>query len=201
MHAEGANSQDRKAADSDQREPYIAIPNNLPGVAGLALFKPTLGEKFLAFIQQLLRGQSLLSDGERELIAAYVSSGNETTFCVRAHSSTAALLLEKDRETVLAMINDAGTALMSEKMRALLRIAEKVRRSGLQVTPEDVASVRAAGGGDEEIHDTVLIAAAFCMINRYVDGLRAVTPPDDGFYEGLAERLTETGYAIRKRPE
>ena len=184
-------------ADSD-RAPYIPIPNSLPGIGGLASFKPEVGEKLQAFAQQLLRGPSPLTEGEREIIAAYVSSGNQTTFCIRAHSTTAGLLLGKDREAILRMLDDVDTAPVSEKMRALLRIAEKVRRSGLDVAPEDVSQARAAGAEDEDIHDAVLIAAAFCMYNRYVDGLRAITPTEDKVYDALGQRLAQTGYGVPK---
>lgn len=184
----------------NQTQPYISIPSGLPGIGGLASFKPAVGEKLQAFTQQLLRGPSPLSEGEREMIAAYVSSGNRTNFCIRAHTTTAAALLGQDREAVLTMIEDVDAAPVGEKMRALLHIAEKVRRSGLEVQPEDVDAARAAGATDEDIHDAVLVAAAFSMFNRYVDGLRAITPTDDAVYEQLAQRFVQTGYALPQGP-
>ena len=194
-----ATSQATRVTAGDQGQPYISIPSNLPGVGGLTLFKPALGEKLQAFTQQLLRGPSPLSEAERELIAAYVSTGNQTTFCIRTHSATAAALLGENRQAVLSMIEDVDTAPISEKMRALLRIADKVRRSGLDVGPQDVEEARSAGAADEDIHDAVLVAAAFCMYNRYVDGLRAITPTDDAVYDVIAQRLAQTGYGVPKK--
>jgi hypothetical protein len=51
------------------------------------------------------------------------------------------------------------------------------------------------GATDLEIHDTVLIAAAFCMYNRYVDGLATSAPRDPEFYIATGARLAEEGYA------
>ena len=68
------------------------------------------------------------------------------------------------------------SAPISAKLKALLRIAASVQRGGRNVSSADVAAARAEGATDLEIHDTVLIAAVFCMANRYVDGL-ATWPP------------------------
>src|SRR5260370_22970055 len=99
---------------------------------------------------------------------------------------------------------DAGHALVSAKLKALLEIASAVQQSGLSVSAEDVAAARAAGATDVEIHDTVLIAAAFCMFNRYVDGLATVAPQDPAVYAAGAQRLVMDGYlalpAEPKRP-
>jgi uncharacterized peroxidase-related enzyme len=165
------------------REPFIPAPNGLPGMAGLLSIKPASGRMLNELAQQLLRGESPLSEAERELIGAHVSRGNECQFCARTHEAVAT-----------ALRGDDGGAPVSAKMSALLHIADKVRSSGLDVTPDDVAQARAAGASDEDIHDTVLIAAAFCMFNRYVDGLAAVTPRDDEVYAGLGRMLATRGY-------
>jgi uncharacterized peroxidase-related enzyme len=174
--------------------PHIATPEGVPGIAGLAAFKPSVGEKLLAFAQELLRGSSTLTPAERELIAAFVSTRNDCTFCSRAHQAVASHLLEDGGTTVCAVIEDPDTAPVSEKMRALLRIAEKVQHSGRDVTPDDIAAARAAGATDEDLHDAVLVASAFCMFNRYVDGLAAITPTDDATYDFIGGLLAEGGY-------
>ena len=83
---------------------------------------------------------------------------------------------------------------VSDKMKALLEIASAVQESGQKVTSEHVAAAREAGATDIEIHDTVLIAAAFCMYNRYVDGLGTVASDDPELYAARAERIVEDGY-------
>lgn len=96
---------------------------------------------------------------------------------------------------VCAAIAEPATAPLTDRMRALLAIAGKVQQSGKDVTPSDVDVARAAGAGDEDIHDTVLVAAAFCMFNRYVDGLATSTPTDPAVYEMIGQHLAENGYA------
>jgi alkylhydroperoxidase/carboxymuconolactone decarboxylase family protein YurZ len=89
---------------------------------------------------------------------------------------------------------DASTAPVSAKLKALLAIASAVRQGGRDVTAELVAGARTAGATDLEIHDTVLIAALFCMFNRYVDGLGAIAPDDPASYAAGAQRLILHGY-------
>jgi hypothetical protein len=83
---------------------------------------------------------------------------------------------------------------LSEKMKALLTIAASVQKGGKHVTPEQIADARTMGATDREIHDTVLIAAAFCMFNRYVDGLATWAPKDRNIYVERGKRRAEEGY-------
>jgi uncharacterized peroxidase-related enzyme len=143
----------------------------------------------------LLRGDNTLTRGERELIAAYVSRRNECAYCAGSHGATAAAQLPGGADQVQATLAATpGTAPVSGKLRALLDIADLVQVSGQMVSGEAVAKARAAGATDLEIHDTVLIAAAFCMFNRYVDGLGAPVPDDPAGYAASARHLVEHGY-------
>ncbi|MGK8523732.1 carboxymuconolactone decarboxylase family protein [Nocardia asteroides] len=187
-------------SDPQDRAPFIDVPGDLPGIRGLFAFKPATGTALSEFAQVLLRGSSPLTPGERETIAAYVSSRNETYFCTQSHAATAAALVEGGRDLVYAVIADVDSATIDPKLRALLRIADKVRRSGLEVTPQDVENARAAGAGDEDVHDAVLIAAAFCMFNRYVDGLATVAPREPATYEQIGGMLATAGYVAASVP-
>ena len=142
----------------------------------------------------MLRGPSTLTRGERELIAAYVSALNDCRYCASSHSACAAAQLPEGIELVAQVRADPATAAVSAKLKALLQIASAVRDDGRAVTPELVARARAVGATDVEIHDTVLIAAAFCMFNRYVDGLATIAPDDPEVYEAGAQRLITHGY-------
>jgi uncharacterized peroxidase-related enzyme len=173
--------------------PHISVPEELPGILGLLAFKPETAATVSAFTQQLLRGPSSLTPGEREIIAAVVSRRNGCRFCAMAHTA-AAEQVTGDRDLVDAVIRDPASAPVSEKMRALLLVAAKVQGSGLDVTADDIAAVRAAGASDEDLHDAVLVAAAFCMFNRYVDGLAASTPTDPAIYEIIGRELADNGY-------
>jgi hypothetical protein len=69
------------------------------------------------------------------------------------------------------------------------------------VTADDVGRARKLGATDREIHDTVLIAAAFCMFNRYVDGLGTWQPIDPQAYREMGQRMARVGYVRANREE
>ena len=174
--------------------PHIALNSDDPGILGLLRYRPETGRPLSELAEVLLRGPSSLARGERELIAAYVSSLNECRYCTSSHSASAAAQLPGGMEEVEQVRADAATAPVPAKLRTLLAIAASVQRSGRDVTEAQVAAARAEGATDLEIHDTVLIAAAFCMMNRYVDGLAATAPDDPGLYAAGAQRLISQGY-------
>lgn len=174
--------------------PHIAVDNDLPGIVGLMNFRPETGRPLSVLAETLLRNPNTLSRGERELIAAYVSSLNQCRFCCSSHSAFAAAQLPEGMELVGSVCADPQQAQVSAKMKALLRVAGKVQQGGRAVTAADIDAARAAGASDIEVHDTVLIAAAFCMYNRYVDGLAAVTPDDPDGYAQTAEIIVNHGY-------
>jgi uncharacterized peroxidase-related enzyme len=173
--------------------PYIPLEEHLPGITGLLEYRLDSAKPIRELTQVLLRGPSALTEGERELVATVVSSRNQCRFCTAAHTAAANVLLN-ETETSEAVKVDIGTAPVSDKMKALLQIAALVQAGGKKVTPAAIDAARAAGATDVEIHDTVLIAALFCLYNRYVDGLATVTPSDPAFYQGLGERLKNHGY-------
>lgn len=173
--------------------PYIPLEEHLPGITGLLEYRKDTAAPIRALTQFLLRGPSTLSEGERELIATIVSHRNNCTFCATAHTAAADVLLGESTSTT-AVKKDIGSAPVSDKMKALLTIAAQVQESGRNVTPAAIQMAKDNGATDIEIHDTVLIAALFCLYNRYVDGLATVTPSDPNFYKGLGERLKSNGY-------
>jgi uncharacterized peroxidase-related enzyme len=165
-----------------------------PGITGPMIYRPETAKPLAQLAEVLLRGPSTLSRGERELIAAYVSSRNNCKFCSGSHSAVAAAELDGGMELVEKVRADLDTAPVSPKLRALLRIAAAVQVSGRTVTPELVRAARSAGATDMEVHDAVLIAAAFSMFNRYVDGLGTRAPAEPAMYAGAAARITQKGY-------
>ena len=173
--------------------PYIPLEDHLPGITGLLEYRKDSAAPIRALTQLLLRGPSTLTEGERELIATIVSHRNECKFCVTAHTAAADLLLG-EKETSEGVKHDIITAPVSEKMKALLIIAAQVQESGKAVTAESVAKAKEAGATDIEIHDTVLIAALFCLYNRYVDGLATALPEKPEYFDVLADRLVNHGY-------
>ena len=173
--------------------PHIPLPDGVPGIRGPLGFRPETAKPLLELANVLLRGESTLTPGERELIATRVSYANQCQFCHRSHGAVAAYHLG-DEQIVDAVRADPETADVSPKLRALLAIADRVRDDARTVGDEDVARAREEGATDREIHDTVLIAAAFCMYNRYVDGLATWAPDDEAAYAAMGERLATAGY-------
>ena len=174
--------------------PHIELDNDVPGIGGLFRYRPETAGPLNALAEVLLRGPNTLSRGERELIAAFVSTRNDCTFCACSHAAFAAAQLSEGMSLVDQVRADLDQAPIPAKLRALLRIAGAVQRSGLEVTGDLVAAARAAGATDLEIHDAVLIAAAFSMYNRYVDGLATVAPQDPAAYAAAAEHIVANGY-------
>jgi uncharacterized peroxidase-related enzyme len=165
-----------------------------PGITGLMHYRPATAQPLNALAEVLLRAPHSLPPGERELIAAYVSGLNDCTFCCSSHSAFAAAQLDAGMGLVGRVRADVDSAPITPKLRALLRIAGAVQRGGRAVTADLVGAARSQGATDTEIHDTVLIAAAFCMYNRYVDGLGTFAPERPEDYLPMAERIVRHGY-------
>ena len=173
---------------------HIEVPPGVPGIGSLFQARPDTAAPMRALAQSLLRGPSPLTPLERELIAAYVSRRNACVFCAMSHGAAAAHLEGGSEGLVAAVEADPRTADVSPKMKALLTIADKVRTDGRTVSARDIEAARAAGAGDGDIHDAVLVAAAFSMYNRYVDGLASLTPTDPAAYREMGARLAKEGY-------
>src|SRR5215470_1402617 len=172
---------------------HIAIPEGLPGITGGFAFRPETAKPMRELAHILLHEHNSLEPGERELIATYVSSQNDCYFCQTSHGAAAAAHLG-DEEIVKRVKADFHHADISDKLKSLLVIAGKVQQGGKQVTSTDVQHARDLGATDLEIHDTVLIAAAFCMYNRYVDGLGTWQPQDESMYAAMGKHLAAEGY-------
>lgn len=181
--------------------PHIALPEGFPGITGGFAFRPETAKPMRELVEILLRGPSTLTSGEREMIATVVSSRNDCEFCQASHRAAAAHHLEGNYELVDAVKRDFLTAPISAKLKTLLAIAARVQQDGKLVTAADVDAARAAGATDLEIHDTVLIAAAFSMFNRYVDGLATVTPSDPTAYDPMGRRMAKEGYVRGSAPD
>lgn len=165
-----------------------------PGIVGLLQTFPDTGRCLVALAEHLLRRDTPgLSMGEREIIAGYVSRLGNCEFCDLSHSEVGEAMLGRPG-LVQAAVCNVETADLRPVMKALLPIAAKVQGDPKQVSNADVERARRAGASDQEIHDTVLIAAAFCMFNRYVDGLGTAVPADRSGYQEGVQRTIERGY-------
>lgn len=178
---------------------HIQVPEGVPGIRSLVMFRPETGQHLYELAQVLLRGESPLTQAERELIATYVSYKNDCMFCMNSHAAAARCLYGDEKDIVDEVLKDMRHSDISDKMKALLNIAGKVQILGKEVKEEDITEARKHGADDRTIHDTVLIAATFCMFNRYVDGLASFTPTDAVAYEEMGKRMTTLGYVLPQK--
>jgi len=180
--------------------PHITFKEGLPGIRGPMVFSPETSKPLGDLVQALLAGPHTLTPAEREMIATYVSSQNDCYYCQSCHGSTAAQHLggsDADYALIARIKQNYEAAPISAKMKALLAIAGKVQRGGKYVTAADIERARQQNATDKEIHDTVLIAAAFCMFNRYVDGLGTWQPTDPEIYREIGQQTSQQGYVGR----
>jgi uncharacterized peroxidase-related enzyme len=180
---------------------HIQLEEGLPGITGPFALSPETAKPMRELAEILLRGPNSLTSAEREMIATYVSSQNDCCFCQLSHGAAAAEHLDGDYGLVDRVKRDYAQAEISDKLKALLAIAGKVQKGGKQVTTEDVEHARRQGASDKEIHDTVLISAAFCMYNRYVDGLATWQPSDPEDYRAMGKMLANEGYLRGSRQQ
>lgn len=177
--------------------PHIALPEDMPGITAGFAYRPETAKPMreLAHILLHTSGNEGFSSRDRELIATFVSSRNTCHFCQTSHGAAATHLNGGDPVLTEAVCRDYRTAAIAEKLKALLAIAEQVQIDGKRVTKELIDAARRQGATDLDIHDTVLIAAAFCMYNRYVDGLATWQPRNPGMYIEMGKRMAEEGYS------
>ena len=181
---------------------HIQVPEGVPGILGPMAISPESTKALRELADVLLRGPNTLTPAEREMIATYVSSQNDCCFCQLSHGAAAAEHLGGDYDLIDRVKRDYATAEISDKLKSLLAIAGKVQKGGKHVTGDDVVRARQEGATDKEIHDTVLIAAAFCMFNRYVDGLATWQPREPEIYREIGKQTSQLGYVGRdyKKP-
>jgi len=173
---------------------HIDLPEGLPGIRGPMAFRPQTAKPLNELAEVLLRSENSLTRGERELIATYVSSLNDCFYCQNAHGGIAQHYFQCDINYIDAVKKDFESTAISTKLKSLLSIAASVQKGGKHVTPEQIEKAKHHGATDFEIHDTVLIAAAFCMFNRYVDGLGTWAPQDRDIYVERGPRRAQEGY-------
>ncbi|MDQ2752197.1 MAG: peroxidase-related enzyme [Bacteroidota bacterium] len=180
--------------------PHIALPEGYPGIRSLFMFNPTTAKPLNDLVQTLLHhpATSTLTPGERELIAAYTSSLNHCKYCATTHGAIAKYQLGGNDAVVQDILHlDISKAEVSDKLKALLRIAAKVQKDGRSVAEDDIFNAKENGATDKEIHDAVLIAATFCMFNRYVDGLATWAPDDASVYDAIGKQRAAEGYLTK----
>lgn len=179
----------------DRGMPYITLPGDSRGIRGPLNFRPETATHLLGLAETLLRQPASLEQGDRESIAAWTSYLNGCKFCMKSHAAAARAWYGPERSVALdRLLASEDASGFPPKMQALIAIADALQNCVLGVKPEHIDRGRAAGASDHDIHDTVLITAAFCMYNRYVEGL-GTREADEADYEPMGRRLRDHGYA------
>jgi len=175
--------------------PHINFHNAYPGIRAALAFRPEVAPPLGMLSDILLRESDGLSRADRELIGMHVSSLNNCNYCFKSHAAIACIYLNNDEQLINEIQKDYTTAPISDKLKSLLTIAGKVQQNGKAVSAEDIEIARHYGASDLDIHDTVLIAALFCLFNRYVDGLATTAPTDEESYRLRAQQVADHGYS------
>jgi uncharacterized peroxidase-related enzyme len=188
-----------------QEEPIVGGLPDVPGILAAIRLTPGLGIHLRGLADELLVNDfpgATLVRAEREMLATAVSAANDCFYCMDSHGAFATAVLERSGAAELVPLIDGVKRGSSEgfddKMRALLDIARTVRREPRDLTAADVAAAQAAGATDADVQLAVLIAAAFSMYNRMVEGFRAKTPPTADAYRGRAAEIAEHGYSDQR---
>ena len=187
--------------------PIVGGLPDAPGITAAMGLTPGLGVHLRGLADEVLVHDfpgATLRRAEREMIATVVSAGNDCFYCMDSHAAFATELLSRDGDAARTPLVDellvGALDGFDPKMRALLHVASIVRHNPLELTAADVEAATSAGATDGDVQLAVLIASAFSMYNRLVDGLRAMTPPTTDPYGEPARRIAEHGYSAPPVP-
>jgi uncharacterized peroxidase-related enzyme len=195
-------ARDEERLRRSQQEPIVGGLPDVPGILAAIRLTPGLGVHLRGLADELLVHDfpgATISRGEREMLATATSAANDCFYCMDSHGAFATAVLEQsgsaDLVPLVDVIKVGSSDGLGPKMQALLHIARTVRRQPLDLTQADVDAALAAGASDADTQLAVLIAAAFSMYNRMVDGFRAKTPPTAEAYRDRAAQIAEHGYS------
>jgi uncharacterized peroxidase-related enzyme len=197
-------ARDEERLARSQEEPIVGGLPDVPGIGTAIRLTPGLGIHLRGLADELLVSDfpgATLSRAEREMLATAVSAANDCFFCMDSHGAHANALLEQSGATDLVPLLDeiklGSSEGFDDRMRALLHIARTVRGEPRELTAADIATANAAGATDADVQLAVLIAAAFSMYNRMVEGFRARTMPSTDAYRARAAEIAAHGYSAQ----
>jgi uncharacterized peroxidase-related enzyme len=195
-------ARDDERLSRSQEDPIVGSLPDVPGILAAIRLTPGLGVHLRGLADELLVNDfpgATLVRAEREMLATAVSAGNDCFYCMDSHGAFATALLEKtgdhDRLALIDEIKSGSSSGLDPKMQALLHISRTVRREPRDLTSADVDAALGAGATDADVQLAVLIAAAFSMYNRMVEGFRARTAPTPEAYRSRAAEIADFGYS------
>jgi uncharacterized peroxidase-related enzyme len=172
--------------------PFFSTLTPESGVRDVLQLNPAAGKALLEYHEAVLRGDSPLSIGERELIAAYVSGLNACHYCHGVHSRTAEAF-GISGEMMEKLLHDPQKAEVDAKLRPILDFVRKLTQAPATMTKADADAVYAAGWNERALHDAVNVSALFNFMNRLIDGHGLEGNAE--IYSRRAQLLKEEGYS------
>ena len=198
-------ARDDERLQRSQEEPIVGGLPDAPGILTALRLTPNLGIHLRGLADELLVNDfpgATLVRAEREMLATAVSAGNNCFYCMDSHGAFATALLElmgaEERTPLIDAIKDGSSEGFDDKMRALLHIARTVRREPRDLASRDVDAAHEAGATDADVQLAVLIASAFSMYNRLVEGFRARTAPTPEAYRARSGEIAAHGYSDQR---
>jgi uncharacterized peroxidase-related enzyme len=195
-----ARDDERKARSLET--PIVGGLPDAPGIVAAMRLSSGLATHLRGLADELLVNEvpgATLTRAERELLATAVSAANDCFYCMDSHGAFASELLRRANvesvDAVVDGIKSGGSEGTGPKMVALLAIARGVQRGARGLTRDEVTRALEAGATDVDTQLAVLIASAFSMYNRMVDGLRATTPASSEAYRARAVEIADHGYS------
>jgi uncharacterized peroxidase-related enzyme len=194
-------ARDDERRERASEEPIVGGLPDVPGILAAIQLTPGLASHLRGLADELLVRDlpgATISRGERELLATAVSAANECFYCMDSHGAFASELLQRAGDARVSAVDGVkagGTLGLEAKMATLMHVARTVQKGARSLTQGDVERARAAGASDGDVQLAVLIASAFCMYNRMVDGFRAKTPASPEAYRERARQIADGGYS------
>jgi uncharacterized peroxidase-related enzyme len=163
----------------------------------LLAFRPKAALHLARFSQEIMHEPAPISQGLRELIAAYTSSLNRCDFCMKAHAAVAAYLYG-DVTLVWSTIRDLEKSALPDNEKAMLRFTHKVTLASDSISPADIAELHRAGWDDTSIYYAIAACALFNFYNRFVSA-NGVKPVSDEAFRRFGARMANQGYLREER--
>ena len=196
-------ARDQERLERAMQDPIVGSLPDVPGIGVAMRLRPGLGLHLRGLADELLVNDypgATLTRHQREMLATAVSAKNDCFFCMDSHGAFATALLEKDGDAVTVPLIDVlktgSSEGLDDKMCALLHIARTLASDVRGVEPSDVQAALDKGATDQDVQLAVLIASAFSMYNRLVEGFRARTAPTPEAYRERAGEIAEHGYSM-----
>jgi uncharacterized peroxidase-related enzyme len=195
-------ARDEERLERSQQDPIVGGLPDVPGILAAIRLTPGLGVHLRGLADELLVNDfpgATIQRHEREMLATAVSAANDCFYCMDSHGAFASALLERNGAAeltpVIDVIKHGSSDGLDAKMRALLHISRTLQKTPRGLTDADITAAQAAGASDADVQLAVLIASAFSMYNRMVEGFRAKTAPTAEAYRARAAEIAEHGYS------